>query len=47
MHNFYDQDDYQDDSHIEYDPPCGEDEEYCTCGNVCMDCLGMSEKDFM
>ena len=36
---FDDYDDYQDD--------IPEREEGCSCGNVCMECLGMSWSDFM
>lgn len=37
-----DDEDFDDDETREDD-----EEEGCSCGNVCMDCLGMSWRDFM
>lgn len=33
--------------HDEDDSELDRDEQECSCGNVCMDCLGMSWSDFM
>ena len=38
---------YQDDDQDDYDDEEPEEEYGCTCGYYCMDCLGLSWRDFM
>ena len=42
-----DHDDDTDMDQDEDDTNMDQEEQGCSCGNVCMDCLGMSWRDFM
>ena len=48
MHGIEPEDYHDDDQDYDHDDSEDEErEEGCSCGNVCMDCLGMSWRDFM
>lgn len=48
MHGIEPEDHQDEDEDFDHDDTEVEEEEQgCSCGNVCMDCLGMSWRDFM